>query len=56
MNYAKEDVYKLLSEVNGIWQKLDDLPCNSAIEHCAACLIAISFALKHSNAFELRVH
>ena len=56
MNYAKEDGYKLLSEVNGIWQKLDDLPCNSAIEHCAACLIAISFALKHSNAFELHVH
>lgn len=56
MNYAKEDGYKLLSEVNGIWQKLGDLPCNSTIEHCAACLIAISFALKHSNAFELRVH
>lgn len=55
MNYIKEDGYKLLSEVNGIWQKLDDLPCNSVIEHCAACLIAISFALKHSNAFELRV-
>ena len=56
MNYAKEDGYKLLNEVNRIWQKLDDLPCNSAIEHCAACLIAISFALKHSNAFELRVY
>ena len=56
MNYAKEDGYKLLSEANGIWQKLDDLPCNSAIEHCAACLIAISFALKHSNVFELRVY
>ena len=55
MNYTKEDGYKLLSEVNGIWQKLGNLPCNSAIEHCAACLIAISFALKHSNAFELHV-
>ena len=52
----KKMAYKLLSEVNGIWQKFDYLPCNSAIEHCAACLIAISFALKHSNAFELRVH
>ena len=53
MNYTKED--GLLSEVNGIWQKLDNLPYNNAIEHCAACLIAILFALKHSNAFELRV-
>ena len=56
MNYAKEDGYKLLSEVNGIWQNLGNLPHNSAIEHCAACLIAISFALKHSSAFELCVH
>lgn len=55
MNYAKEDGYKLLSEVNCIWQKLDDLPCNSAIEHCTTCLIFISFALKNSNTFELHI-
>ena len=55
MNYAKEDGYKLLSEVNRIWQDLDNLPYNNVIEHCATCLIFISFALKNSNAFELHI-
>ena len=55
MNCTKEDSYKLLSEVNGIWQKLDNLPYNTVIEHCATCLIFISFALKNSNALELHI-
>lgn len=56
MNYTKEDGYKLISEVNRIWQELDNIPRNDAIEHCASCLIIISFALKHSNMFELHIH
>ena len=55
MNYNKEDVYKLLNEVNRVWQDLDNLPYNNVIEHCATCLIFISFALKNSNAFELHI-
>ena len=55
MNYTKEDGYKLLNEVNRVWQYFYNLPCNSAIEHCATCLIFISFALKNSNEFELHI-
>lgn len=55
MNYTKEDGYKLLNEVNRIWQDLDTIPYNNVIQHCTTCLIFISFALKNSNAFELHI-